>query len=58
MVNQVHPYLAGQCISQQPSFVSNQIGCSEVIASQRCPRKLTTTYLDNELKSKILKLNL
>jgi len=53
MVNQVHPYLAVQCISQQPYFVSNQIGCSEVSASQRFPRKLTTTYLDSKLKSKI-----
>ena len=53
MVNQVHPYLEIQCISQQPSFASNQIGCSEVRASKRCPKKLTTTDLDSKLKSKI-----
>ena len=53
MVNQVHPYLAGQCISQQPSFVSNHLGCSEVSESQICPRKLTTTDLDDKLNSKI-----
>lgn len=53
MVNQVHPYLAGQRFSQQPAFLSNQIGCSEVSGSRRCPRKLPTTDLDSKSKSKI-----
>lgn len=53
MVNQVHPYLAGQSFSQQPAFLSNQIGCSEVSGSRGCPRKLPTTDLDSRSKSKI-----
>lgn len=53
MVNQVHPYLVGQSISQQPAFLSNRIGCSEISGSRGCPRKVTTTDLDSKSKSKI-----
>lgn len=53
MVNQVHPYLVGESVSQQPAFLSNQIGCSEVSVSWGCPRKLRTTDLDSKSKSKI-----
>lgn len=52
MVNQVHPYLVGQSISQQPAFLSNHIGHSEISGSRGCPRK-STTDLDSQSKSKI-----